>query len=168
MRKFVIVRLILVGLLMDTVCLTACDPRGLPGFKQEAKRQEERITRETEEAIKKSTTLQELHHLCTEQIPRPEGFVLVNKFRGLHGEIFLGYGYHSPLDYQSVRRFYTNYFNQHGWQLTKQKDGGWGPSKIEFRKEGHEVMISESGSQDEGINYFLECVKLSDSAQQAP
>src|SRR6185503_3327415 len=105
MRKFLIVRLILVGLLMDIVFLTACDPRGLPGLKQEAQRQEERMPRETEEAIKKSTTLQEVHLLCTEEIPRPEGFVPVNKFRGLHGKIFLGYGYHSPLDYQSVKRF---------------------------------------------------------------
>ena len=139
MGKFVIVRLILAGLLLDIGFLTACDPRELPGLKQAAKRQEERITRETEEAIKNSKTLQELHHLCTEEIPRPEGFVPVNKFRGLHEEIFLGYGYHSALDYQSVKRFYTNHFNQHGWQLTEQKDGGWGPSKIEFRKDTHEV-----------------------------
>lgn len=147
---------------------TGCDARELPGFKQEARRQEQRITRETEEAIKKSPVLQELNHLCTEEIPRPEGFGLVNKFKGLHGVTFLGYGYHSALDYQTVKRFYINYFTQHGWQITKQKDGGWGPSKIEFRKDSHEVMISESGYRGEGINYFVECVKLSGSVEQAP
>jgi RHS repeat-associated protein len=38
--------------------------------------QDERITRETREAIKNSPALQELNTLCTEEIPQPNGFVL--------------------------------------------------------------------------------------------
>lgn len=158
MGKFVIVKLISIAFLTATVCLTACDPRQFPGFKQEAKRQEERITRETEEAIQKSPALQELNHLCTEEIPRPEGFVLVNKSRDFNKERFLSYGYHSTLGYESVKRFYLDYFAQHGWQLTKQKDGGWGPSEIEFRKDSYGVTIYDMGA-GEGENYGLVCAK---------
>ena len=142
-------------------CLVGCNPRQLPGFKQAGKLQEERITRETDEAIKTSSALQQLDRLCTQEIPRPEGFLSMNKFKNLNGETFLGYGYHSALDYQSVKHFYVNYFAQHGWQVTKQKDGGWGPSKIEFRKDTNKVTISESGYDGEGINYFVECAQLS-------
>jgi len=153
--KFVRVTLILVVI----ACLSACNPRELPGFKQMAKRQEQRITRETEDAIKKSPGLQELNKLCTEEIPRPAGFVLINKDRDFNEEKFLGYGYHSTLDYESVKRFYLDYFAQHGWQLTKQKDGGWGPSEVEFRKEGYRVSIYDMGA-GEGENYGVVCAKL--------
>jgi hypothetical protein len=149
----------LILLVLVTVPLTACDPRQLPGFKQEAKRQEERITRETEEAIKKSPALQELDHLCTQEIPRPDGFVPVNKYRDVHEERFLGYGYHSALDYQSVKSFYINHLTQNGWQITKQKDGGWGEPQIEFRKDKYRVTIFDVGA-GEGTNFTLSCGRL--------
>ena len=159
MNGAAVLRVISVVLLMAAVCATGCNPRELPGFKQLAKREEQRITRETEEAIKKSPKLQELNRLCTEEIPRPDGFVPVSKSRDFNEETFLDYGYHSTLDYQKVKTFYINYFSQHGWQLTKQKDGGWGPSEIEFRKDSHRVTISDMG-KGEGTNYFLGCAKL--------
>lgn len=157
--SFRISGLITATLLAAAVCLTACDPRQLPGFKQVAKREEQRITRETDEAIKKSPVLQELDRLCTEEIPRPDGFVLVNKSRDFHEEKFLSYGYHSTLDYESVKRFYLDYFGKHGWQLTKQKDAGWGPSEIEFRKDGRRVTVYDMGAAQE-VNYSLVCAKL--------
>lgn len=146
-------------LIMAVLCITGCNPRELPGLKQGAKRQEERITRETERAIKESPALQELNRLCVEEVPRPNGFVLVNKYRDLHGEKFLGYGYHSDADYQFVKSFYLEYFSRHGWQLTNVKDSGWGQPQIEFRKDNHLVRIYDLG-QGEGINYSLHCEKL--------
>jgi hypothetical protein len=137
----------------------ACNPRVLPGFKEETKRQEERITKETEEAIKKSPALQQLDHLCTQEISRPEGFISVKKSRDFNEEKFVSYGYHSSLDYQSVKRFYLDYSSQHGWQLTKQKDGGWGPSELEFRKDSFAVIIYDMGG-GEGENYAVVCKKL--------
>jgi hypothetical protein len=137
---------------------TGCNPRELPGFKQIAKREEARITRETDEAIKKSPALQELEHLCTREIPRPEGFVPVNKSRDFHEEKFLSYGYHSSSDYGSVKRFYIEYLPKHGWLLTKQKDGGWGPSNMEFRRESHIVTIYDMGA-GEGESYGIVCAK---------
>jgi hypothetical protein len=141
------------------LCFTACNPRDLPGFKQEAKRQEQRITRETEDAIKKSPALQELDRLCTQEIPRPAGFVPGYKYRDFNEQKFLGYGYHSSLDYQSVKSFYMNYFTQHGWQLTNEKDSGWGQPQIEFRKDGYRVTIYDMGG-GEGDNYTVSCGRL--------
>jgi hypothetical protein len=159
MTDFAVLRLAPVLLMITSVFFTACDPRQLPGFKQEGKRQEERITRETDEAIKKSPLLQELDRLCTQELPRPDGFVPVNKYRDFNEEKFLGYGYHSELDYQSVKSFYVNHLTQHGWQLTEQKDEGWGQRKIEFRNEKYRVTIFDMGG-GKGTNYALNCGTL--------
>lgn len=154
MKSFGVLALVVV-----TVCVAACDPRGFPGFKQLAKQQEERITRETEEAIKTSPVLQDLDRLCTQEIPRPEGFVPINKYKDLHGERFLGYGYQSKADFSSVKSFYVSYFAQHGWNLTKQNDAKWGPSSVVFRNQKYQVKVYDAG-QDGEINYFLHCELL--------
>lgn len=123
-----------------TLLFTGCHPMSLPVLREEAKRQDERITRETE-AIKESPKLQELNQLCTDKIPKPTGFELWSKDRDYHEETWLDYGYRSALDYQTVKRFYLDYFAQNGWQLTKEKDDGWGPSEIEFHKDSYRVTI---------------------------
>lgn len=150
---------LLAMIVASSALLTGCDPRRLPGFREEAKRQQERITRETEAAIEKSPRLQELNHLCTEQIPRPTDFVSVNKYMSLQEERFLGYGYRSPSDYESVKTFYVRSFAERGWQLTRQKDDGWGPREIEFRKNGFQVTIEDVVRGFE-INYFVHCARL--------
>lgn len=150
-------RLVVLNLMVAMACVAACDPRKLPGFKQEARRQDERITRETDEAIMKSPALQELAHLCTKLIPRPEGFVEAHKYKD-HEEKLLGYAYRAKTDYSSVKSFYLDYFSQHGWRLTKQKDDGWGPSELEFRNDGHRVTIYDKGQSDG--TYGIVCAKL--------
>src|SRR5882724_9271275 len=85
----------------------------------------------------------DLNRLCTEEIPRPKSFVLVQKDRSFNGETFLGYYYQSTDDYESVKRFYKTYFAEHGWVLTKEKDSGWGPKSIEFHNEDHRVTFEE-------------------------
>lgn len=153
MRRFVVLVLVVV-----TASAAACDPRKLPGFKEEAKRQEERITRETEEAIKKSPALQELARLCATEIPRPQGFVEKRKYRDYNEEKFVGYAYNAKIDYSSVKSFYLDYFTQHGWQITKQKDGGWGPSELEFSNGKYQVKIYDKGQPDGA--YDIVCAKL--------
>ncbi|HKO42307.1 MAG TPA: hypothetical protein VJU84_03395 [Pyrinomonadaceae bacterium] len=155
------------GLLILCVSLAACNPREWPGLKQAGKRAEDRGTRATEEAIKKSPSLQELHRLCTEEIPRPNDFVPVSKDKDPHGERYLGYGYHSSADYKIVKEFYVDQLTKLGWQLVKQKDGGWGPREVEFRKDDHLVKIYDMG-QGEGINYSLHCEKLAPSLLESP
>lgn len=138
--------------------LTGCHPMRLPILKEEARRQDERITRETEEAIKKSSKLQELNQLCTERIPKPTGFELLYKDRDYHQETFLSYSYRSALDYQSVKRFYLDYFAQNGWELKKEKDDGWGPNEIEFHKDSYRVKIYDK--EWGGETYSILCRKL--------
>lgn len=149
----------LLTLLAVTFCVAACNPREIPGFKQLAKRQEEKTTRETEEAIKRSPIFQDLDRLCTQEIPRPEGFVSINKYKSLHEEKFLGYGYHSQTDFSAVKKFYFAYFAQHGWNFTKEDNGEWGYADIQFRNQKYEVIITDAG-QDGEINYFIHCERL--------
>lgn len=152
---------IIASLVFSTSVLlfSGCNPWRLPLLKEEARKQDERITRETDEAIKKSPKLQELNRLCMESIPKPTGFELLNKDRDYHEETFLGYSYRSKLDYQTVKRFYLDYFVQNGWALTEEKDDGWGPSKIEFHKDSYRVTIYDMGAAD-GKNYSIVCGKL--------
>jgi hypothetical protein len=151
--------LALLGLMIAVGSFSGCNPRGLPGLKQEAKRQEERTTHETEEAIQKSPAFQELNKLCTQEIPQPVGVILTRKYKSLRDERFLGYGYRSPLNYGAITEFYIGNLTERGWQLTKEKDGGWGPSTIELRKGGFEVKISEASSGDT-TTYYVHCERL--------
>jgi hypothetical protein len=151
-------KLVLLVLFTMAVCSTGCNPRQLPGFKQEAERQDARVTRETDVAIQKSRAFQELNRLCTEELPRPGSFVLTNKGRSFNGETFLSYDYRSTEDYESVKRFYKTYFAEHGWVLTKEKDGGWGPSSMEFHHEKHRVTIYDMS--DEETIYSVVCANL--------
>ena len=130
-----------VAITTAAICLCSCDPRQLPGFQQEAKRQDERITRETQEAIRNSPGLQELDRLCTKEIPRLHGFVLGKMSREIHEQKYLSYGDQSDTDYRTVINFYLNYFRNHGWQLSEEKDGGWGPSRIEVRNDHYRVTV---------------------------
>lgn len=136
--------------------MTACNPRELPWFKQESKRQDERITEETKEAIRKSPELQKLIRVCLDQIPRPGGFELVNMSRDFNRSTFLSYGYHSSLDFQAVKHFYTDYFAQHDWKLISHKDSGWGPSRIEFQNADFKFVLYDMG-RGEGENYGIVC-----------
>jgi len=137
----------------------ACNPREMPGIKQLGRREEARITRETDEAIKTSPVLQQLNELCTRKIPLPDGFVLANKARSVNEPIFLSYGYRASIDYETVKRFYLDYLPKQGWQLTEQKDGGWGPSRLTFHRKDFKVIINDKQYGDDAL-YFIECVKL--------
>lgn len=156
MKSLSIVRWACVAVAIAAVSLCSCDPRQLPGFQREAKRQDERITRETQEAIRNSPALQELDRLCTKEIPRPAGFVLEKMSRDFHEQKFLSYGYRSDTDYQTVKNFYLSYFRDHGWHLSEEKDGGWGPSRIEVRSDRYRVTIYDK----ERTLYGIVCARL--------
>jgi hypothetical protein len=84
-------------LVVASTLTVACNPREMPGLKQLGRREEARIRRETEEAIKTSPALQQLNEFCTREIPVPDGFVLANKSRSVNEPRFLPYGYRLPL-----------------------------------------------------------------------
>jgi hypothetical protein len=139
--------------------LIACNPREMPGFKQIAKREDARITRETDEAIQNSPGLQELERLCTLDIPSPTDFVLVQKSRDFNEQKFLIYYYRSGMTYERVKTFYSDFLRQHGWQLTEQKDCCWGPSKLVFRRDSFSVTIYDK-EYGEDTSYVVECSRL--------
>lgn len=159
MKSRIVLKWARIGIAIAAVCSCSCHPRQLPAFQREAKRQDERITRETQDAIKNSPALQELDSLCTKEIPRPDGFVLVNMSRDFHKQKFLSYGYQSDTDYQTVKNFYLNYFREHGWQLSEEKDGGWGPSRIQVRNDRYRVTVYDKERRDGGL-YDILCAKL--------
>lgn len=134
-------------LVLATICITSCNPWKLPGLREEARRQDERVSRETDEAIRTTPVLQDLARLCTEEIPRPRDFVESRKYADFNDKKFLGYVYDSALDYSSVRAFYRGFFLQHGWRLAGEKEG-WGPSQMEFRNDKYRVTIYDKGARD--------------------
>jgi hypothetical protein len=158
--------LILLDCLAVASFCAACNPWHLPGLKRIAKQQDERITRETVEAIKKSPALQELDHLCTKQIPLPAGFVLLNMSRDFNRETFLDYGYRSNTDYKSVKRFYSEYFSQQGWRVASEKGSGWGPPYVEYMKDRFKVKVYDMGTGD-GVNYAIVCKKSDPGEDQS-
>lgn len=150
------VKLFLILLLVSGI--TACI-RQLPAFQREAKRQDAIMTRETVEAIKKFPVLQELDKLCTQEIPRPDGFVFTHQSWDFHENRWLVYHYRSKDDYKTVKQFYMTYFAKQGWRITNQKDEGWGPSRIEFGNEKYRVKIEDLTGLD-GPSYAVLCEKL--------
>lgn len=148
--------LAVVGLIL---LLGGCNPRKAPGFGELAKWQADKETHETKEAINASPKMQELHRLCTEQIPRLKDFVLFTMARSPAGENYLGYGYHSASDFNAVKNFYATHFRNVGWSLAREKIGGWGPSELRYRNQLYEVIITDL-SQDGEVTYFIECERL--------
>lgn len=159
MKSLSVLRWARIAVAIAAICLCSCDPRQLPGFHREAKRQDERITRETQEAIRNSSGLQELDRLCIKEIPLPDGFVLKQMSRDFHDQKYLSYGYQSDTDYRTVKNFYLNYFRAHGWQLSEEKDGGWGPSRIEVRNDRYRVTVYDKERKNGGL-YDIVCAKL--------
>jgi hypothetical protein len=156
--KSIAARIALV-LMAIAVSSAGCNPTGWPGLRQMAKQQDDRETRETEQAIKNSPELQELHQLCTLEIPHPDDFAMMDKSHGRYEKVFIGYGYRSGMKYPQVKQFYLSYFVQHEWALTGDKDGGWGSTYIEFTKGSHRVRVYQLSGR-EGINYTMICEKL--------
>lgn len=144
-----------------TVALTlfvSCNPTKWPGFKERAEREQQRITKETQEAINSSPELQELDRLCRKQIPLPADFALVKMHHDSRKKSFVGFGYHSITPYQNLKTLYKTYFTQQKWRQTAETDAGWGNSYIEFTNETHTVKIYHFGPGP-GVNYSFHCAR---------
>lgn len=156
--------LAIVVLSITALGLTGCvDPRVLPGIKQLSERQTKSSTVKAEEDIKKSPLLQELSSICTEQIPLPSDFRLIAKRVYTNINPTVGYAYYSEAEYTKVKEYYVDQLTREGWQLTYQKDGGWGPRHIKLKR-GQYVFNIEYGRDglNGKANYFFNCGKLPD------
>lgn len=135
-----------------------CRTSDVPGFKQLAEREDNRITSQTREAIQKSPRLQEIDRKCVREIVHPADFVLFSMRRDPHSDR-LSYGYRSKDSYQNVKRYYIEHLGNNGWQNTDSQDKGWGLPFVEFRKDDYTIRVSYQGTGTE-LNYTVACEKL--------
>jgi len=140
--------------------------RSSPLFRKLAEREDAKRIKYTDEAVAKSPGLQELDHLCAKQIPIFTGFVPRGRYAGPTTKTSLIYFYRSSADYSVVKPFYLDYFSRNGWTLTRQKENGWGPDTLEFKKPPYRIIISHGGLGD--ADYAMDCDKLSDSGEPLP
>lgn len=147
-------------LLTAALCQAGCaNPPGLPVFRGSPERERQETARHTEEALKNSPVMRELDDLCRGDVPAFEGFVFLSMDASYPPKTFLTYFYSSDADYGRVKGFYTNYFTQKGWQLSRQDESGWGPLAIEFRKESYKIVLYHKGMGGKA-DYALHCEKL--------
>lgn len=110
----------LLSLTVTLVNFTGCNPRTLPGIRGFVRREGERISKATEEAVKKSPTLQQLDQLCREEVSTPDDFLLQVRSMGT-SNIFLSYGYRSKSEYEDVKKFYKARLGLKEWKLITRK-----------------------------------------------
>jgi hypothetical protein len=112
----------------------------------------------TNEAIKKSSELQELDNVC-KQIPLPQNFKFVRKSGIDDQKITLSYYYYSDTKYLETWNFLQEYFSQNKWQLVKNGEGIVSSQKfIEFTNDTYRVKAWYQ--RDARSNYSLYCEKL--------
>jgi hypothetical protein len=140
------------------LCLTGCNPTKLPGLRTLAKKEDERMQRLAEEAIKKNPLFRELDHLCREEVPLFPGFVLVGKHASSNERRFLTYFFSSKAEFTDVRDFYKKYFLRNNWQIAEQGEGGWGSDVSEFRSGSYRFILYHEGLGD--ADFAFHCEKV--------
>jgi hypothetical protein len=140
------------------LCLTGCNPTSLPGLRTLAKKEDERQQREADEAIKNNPVFRELDHLCREEIPLFQGFVLVGKHASTNKRKFLTYFFTSKAEFTEVRDFYKQYFSKNNWQTAEQREGGWGSDVSEFRSGSYRFILYHEGLGD--ADFAFHCEKV--------
>lgn len=151
-----------VAVLSLTVFMSACvNPNKLPGLRSQAEREEARLNRESEEAVKNSPLLQQLDSFCTSHVPPALGFVGVNRHLDFRGRKALIYGYHSNASFATVKQEYKNRLLPEGWKVTREEDHTWGESRLTLVGGSYSIDIYDVGS-GQGVNYKIHCESLAD------
>jgi hypothetical protein len=148
-------------LLILTFSITSCNPRNLPGIRQFGEQEGKRLTKVAEEMIEKEPVLRELNQLCTKEIPLYEGFSIIRIHSIGEKRNHLSYYYSSNADWRKVKAFYKDYFAQKEWRLGDEYDGGWGPNKVQVKKDKYTVILYNEGI-GEDANYSFRC-EISDT-----
>ena len=151
-------RLSLGLLLLLAVYLTGCNPRNWPGFKERAAQEDARITKETQEAIKRDPVLGDLNHLCAETIPKVDGAQLLSMSHSTHSRTFISYHYGVTTPFPQIKAVFRDYFQQKEWELIGEKDANWGPPNIDFRTDTYQITVWGSSPNDTA-GFSLTCAK---------
>lgn len=152
LRRFILAALVV----LMTVSLEACSRPASYSLQSD-----EEFKKEMDTRINESPTLQAIDHFCTNEIPIFDGFKFMNRgtWEAMHPAIL--YSYRSDtVDHLKVKRFYEDYFKQHGWQPTNEPKGGIGTHWfLEFRKAEHTVLLDYYGPFPGGDTYSIRCEK---------
>jgi hypothetical protein len=146
------------SLTLVVLCLTGCNPTKLPGFRTLAEKEDERQQRQAEESIKNDPVFRELDHLCREEVPLFQGFVLVGKHASANERKFLTYFFSSKAEFTVVRDYYKEYFLRNNWQIAEQREGGWGSDVSQFRKGSYRFILYHEGLGD--ADFAFHCEKV--------
>lgn len=131
-----------------------CNPRNLPIVNDQFQKLDEKIMKETDEAIAKTPELQKLDAICT-SIPKGEQFKLYSKRLAHNYPLTLFYSYSSSEAYDSADRRFKEYFA--GMQWTHQEIGSMNPVS-EYTKFPYRVTI-QFGGMGPNATYGFSCEK---------
>ena len=136
--------------------LYGCNPIKLPGLRELAKKEDERIYTFTKETIAKSPELQDLDKFCKE-LPLVKDFILLQMSISDNRRL-LFYHYYSSQNYENVKSIYIQKLTDDGWRITEENNS-WGPKMIEFVNDNHWLRLNyqDSDSPEDDWNYAIDC-----------
>ena len=114
-------------------------------------------TLETDKAIEKSKSLQELNTVCT-NVPLPQSFVFVYKGGIDDQKISLAYYYKSESSFDDVRVSIEEYFDKHGWNKVDYSHRF--PKQIDFTNQNYRIAVY-FGNTGGLSNFSIYCEKSS-------
>ena len=144
----------LTPLFVVTFSITSCRPTDLPGLRELAKSEDERMTKAAQKKIETIPVFRELNQLYTKEIPIYKGFSL-SSLTSSGKTNNISYRYDSNANWRDVKPFYKDYFTTHGWEITEEYDTNWGEDKVEFRKNNYRVILINMEYDKKGsFNFF--------------
>ena len=114
-------------------------------------------TQATDEAIKRSTALQELDKICT-NIDLPAEFKFLGKGGLDDQKLSLAYNYYSDLQFEEGRKIFEHYFIKEGWIETDLSQRY--PKQLDFANKDYRIAINYR-DKFRSSNYTMYCEKLS-------
>lgn len=106
-------------------------------------------TEQTNDLINRSEPLKRVDSLC-ENIPKPEDFQFIKKITsGNSRTTSISHYYHSNLGYEKIKKFYSDWFTQNGWEPEVQES-------LEFRNKNFTISIN---GYPGGFQYIIHCAE---------
>lgn len=119
---------------------------------------ERRTTEATKEAIRNSTSLQEVNRVC-ESLPKTDSFGLILMRNSFRADVeLLEYGYLADEPYETVRDIFVDFFNREGWTDVYEQSG-INTISVRGQKDGFSAGFTHEPVH-RGVNYTLICRRI--------
>lgn len=119
---------------------------------------ERRKTEATKEAIRNSTSLQEVNRVC-ESLPKTDSFRLILMRKSFRAdEEYIVYGYYAENGYETVRDLFFDFFNREGWTDVYEQSG-INTISVRGQKDGFSAGFTHEPVH-RGVNYTLICRRI--------